>query len=289
MKQTSMNVKKHRLRSNYQTTIACFFSVFFTWSAFSTSVAARDIKTEFQDVQPKYIKTETGYAGICVEIIDELRKGLSRYGLNIVSPESFTPPIRIRSHLAEGSFDFHCGAARNKAREKTFGFSEKPLYSISTIVVGRADETLTIHSMDDLVKSQAAVSSVRGTNTAKLLSSRDGLLLGPMPSESESGLAMLKNERIRFFVYHDLGIHWLLKKMDRARIFRIQPAVLRQYSHWMMYSPRLDPDIRQLIEKELERLHNSKVIKEIINRYRLKAPRKIRTSKTALPSFKIEA
>ena len=263
-----MDVKTLNAKRNNRTALVVFFLIFWVFPMIPPPVDARELKTEFQDVPPKYIKTDMGYEGVCVDIINALQKGLSIHGLSITFPENFTPPKRIRSNLAKGTTDLHCGAARSKARENIFEFSEKPLYSVNTVVVGRANETLDIRSMKDLIRSQANVSSVYGTNTQKFLSSQNGLLLGSVPHESESGLSMVENGRIRFFVYHDIGIFWLIKKLKKESLLKIQPAVLRQYSHWMMYSPHLDQNVKQLVEDELQKLHESGSIKTIMKSYR---------------------
>lgn len=238
------------------------------------SITAQVLKTEFQDVEPKYIQTASGYSGICVDILEELQKGLNKHDLQIIFPKNFTPPKRIRSNMAAGITDLHCGSARSKAREKMFYFSRQPLYPVNTVVAGRAAEPLEIQSMNDLISSQAVVSSVHETNTHKLLRSQKGLILGPGPRNSMNGLDMLEKERIRFFVYHDLGIFWLIKKTKKESLFRIQPANLRHYAHWMIYSHHLEQSVRQLIENELEKLHNSGVIESIVTRYRPDGPRK---------------
>jgi len=259
--------KQFGVRAAIQPVLAWLFLLLSVFPTISSLADAQELKTEFQDTQPKYIKTETGFEGVCVDIMHELQKRLSNHGMSIVFPRSFTPPKRIRAHLAEGTTDLHCGAARSKKREKIFGFSKQPLYLVNTVVVGRADETIEIRSIDDLIKSQASVSTVYGTNTHRLLSSQNGLLLGPIPRGPEGGLSMVEKGRTRFFIYHDLAIVWIIKQSGKESLFRIQPAVLRHYSHWMMYSPHLDQSVRQLIEDELQELHKSGASETIMASY----------------------
>ena len=263
-----MDVKTPHANKNNRVVLVFFFLVFGIDPTSPSLAGTQELKTEFQDVQPKYIKTKTGFKGICVDIMEELQKGLNKHGLSIGFPKDFTPPKRIRSNLTEGITDLHCGAARSKAREKIVIFSRQPLYAVKTVVVGKSDETVDIRSMDDLIRSQASVSSVFGTNTQRWLTAQKGLALGSMPQESVGGLSMVENGRIRFFVYHDIGIFWLMKKLRKESLFKVQPAVLRHYSHWMIYSPHLDQSVKQLIEDELQKLHKSGAIKTITDFYR---------------------
>ncbi len=222
------------------------------------ATAEQTLTTDFQDVQPKYIRTGNKFNGICIDILKGLNKRLSHYGYIILFPNNFTPIKRIRANLYEGTTDLHCGAARTEEREKTYAFSEKPLYDIKTVMVGRADSPFNIQSMDDLVASKGRLSAVYGTNTHKFISSLNNVTLGPIPKEPFDGLLLVGAGRTDFFVYHDIGIKYMIKMTNKNNSYKIQPYIFRHYQHWMMYSPNLNVKIRKIIE--FKKIYNLKLI-----------------------------
>ncbi len=223
--------------------------------------------TEYQNVKPKYIESDKGIRGICVDILQALNQHLKPYGYVIQQPEQFTPIKRIRANLLEGKTALHCGAAKTKEREKVYTFSEQPLYDINTVMLGIADSPFNIRSLEDLANSKAKLSAVYGTDTHRFIASLKGIKLGPHPKEPEDGLLLVEAGRTDFFVYHDLGLKYMLKELNKKNTYVIQPYVFRHYSHWMIYSPLLDRHIKTIIENELSRLHQSGEIRSIINAY----------------------
>lgn len=225
------------------------------------------LNTDFQDTQPKFIKTSQGFTGVCVEILQALKQRLEHHDLTIAMPDRFTPIKRIRKKLLSGQTDMYCGFARTEDREKHFGFAETPLYPVQNIGISRAEDQLTLNKLQDLKQQNIKTSTLFGTNTYHYLKDEQKLNMGPSPTAPEEGLALVQAGRTDFFVYHSLGLPWMLKQSPFRDELQLQPVILREYHHWMMLNPNLDKQYQVLINQELNALKQQGILASILHKY----------------------
>lgn len=227
---------------------------------------ATELKTEFRDVQPEFIKVNNGlFTGICVELMNLIQKDT---GIKFKYSKDFIPTKRIQSDLEKGIIDVHFGLRKTEDREKKYLFGES-LYSVGYRVVVRKSDSIEIETLEDIKKlgAKGIVLSNFGTGTTDYLENQVKLTVDDGGKTTEANLIKLESNRGRFFIYYNLGLFYELQKSKLKNKIRILPKTFDSYEHYVVFYKKTSPEIIEKINNSIKKLKKTNEWKNIIDEY----------------------
>jgi ABC-type amino acid transport substrate-binding protein len=175
-----------------------------------------ELKTEFQDVPPKYVIQDGISSGISFEIMKYVEQ---KSGYRFIYEESLVPLARVSKNLENGSMDIQFGLQKTPEREKNLIFGPV-LYNVRILGVMRVDDPDTFRSLSELVQKQIIVLTPYGTGCASALSAVKGLIVDDGGRSAAANLEKLFNGRGKILIYHNLTINYLLRLPEFEKTFR---------------------------------------------------------------------
>jgi len=240
------------------------------WFFFSIAISPEAhsflVSTAYQETAPKFILDEQGNpSGVCVDIFNAIENESSI--LEFSKPKDYVPIKRIFHNMEKGTVLIYCGAGFNKKRAEKFNYSNIPLYTIKTVLVGSRDIGRDLTSIDDLRKyDDLTFSAIQGTSTYRLLKKLALPLSPQFVWKVDQGMALVARKKGSIFAYHSLGILYVMKNNKWSGL-KVLDVTLREYQHSMLYSKYLPDKYKAEIERTLKILKDNKTIDQIMLMY----------------------
>jgi ABC-type amino acid transport substrate-binding protein len=225
-----------------------------------------ELKTEFQETEPKYLKNSDGsFGGLCVDLL-RLIEQKSKYRFKY--PQDFVPTKRLHQNLENRQTDVHCGLALSAEREQVLRYGV-PLYTVQLLVAVRADDPIHVQGLDDIRRlgEHGRILTPMGTATYDYLVEQGGLLVDDGGKTPDKNLEKLESKRGRFFFYQSLNLLYEIHKAKNQGKFKVLPASFRDYDHWMVFSKALDDAIVNDILEVISAVKATPEYQEIVDRY----------------------
>lgn len=214
------------------------------------------LRTEFQDVLPKFVISDGVSSGISFEIM-KLIERKSRY--RFVYKESLVPLARVVAGLESGYMDIQIGLQKTPEREAKLVFGPE-LYSVRLVAVVPKDSLIgNTVSIRDLIASRSTVLTPFGTGASSILRAIPGLLVDDQARTAEANMEKMLSMRGSILIYHDLSLSYLMAKSRYAGLLRVVDIDSSGYAgfeplgQFIVYSRSLSgavvSDLNSLIEK----------------------------------------
>ncbi|WP_420547848.1 substrate-binding periplasmic protein [Curvivirga sp.] len=220
-----------------------------------------------QNSEPKYLIQEGGVlSGLCGEIYQAMKRELLKVGISVRFDDQPRPIKRILNDLEMGRSDVFCGAGRNEQREAAYIYSVRPVYYTSNVLVSHKDNSFFPKNFMDLKESGLLVGAFSGTTSAEFLKLQTGIRVDDAYTNLNEALKRVSDpSRSRLFYYHDLGMVYLIKKLDLP--LRIIPTKFRTVPQWLLYSRSTHKSLVAKIEDAILKIEISGELAEIQSRY----------------------
>ena len=234
-------------------------------SAFSV-----EVRTAAQDSQPKYIKSGTQIAGLCVDImkaVERIDPALTFSELN-----GFLALPRIEALLEEGALDAFCGLARTAQRAGKLDFIEPPNYFTHSVLAARIDDKVEIKSFDDLRKlgDEGVVLVVNRTVHVDILAAQPGIKFDASARDTSMNLRKLIEGRGRFVFQNDFALYDEIRRDRLENKLRVLPVRFEaeESARYFVVSKKMPAESRERILKALNELHQSGELARIFEVYK---------------------
>ena len=223
------------------------------------------LRTAFQDTASKVVRHADGtFGGICVDLMNLIEKNSN---FRFLRPTQFVSLKRIELGLSSQSVDVYFALLRNPERAQICRYLE-PLYSVHYVIVGRADDQVTLRGVDDLkrVAGKGPLLTVFGSQLGTYIQSL-GLVADDGAVTVEQNLGKLLSRRGRFFLYQDIAVHQALAQPPFAGKLRVFPLVLRTEELWLVSSFGVGAAVNDGLKAVVHRLKASGEWKSVVDRY----------------------
>jgi polar amino acid transport system substrate-binding protein len=236
----------------------------------ATAASAGAFQTASQAGIPfKFNAKSPDKPGICIEIVQALVRvdpELSFLGL-----ERELPLRRIEADLLSGQLDVFFALIRTPEREALRFLSSPVLYAVNHQVAVRADDTVSVSSLDDIrsLGRDGVILTTQGTAYPQYLDDFKGLLVDASTTHNGQLLKMLLAGRGRFFYQGDSTLRHQIKADGLEGKVRILPAVFKVDEQLVAYSPQLPVQRLGGLRKALELLNKNGELQRLRSRYGL--------------------
>jgi hypothetical protein len=221
-----------------------------------------------EGTEPKFVPgPQGGVIGLCIDIMHSMER--IDPGLRFEGHQQWMPLVRILYELSIGQQDAACGIQRTAERIPLFRFLDQELFSVSYMLVARADETAVINSWDDVRKlgPQGVLLTNRGFAATSFLEQLQGVQIDASASSTAINLQKLLAGRGRFFVHRTPGLQATLSQSGMAGKVRIMPTVMWRAPLYMALSRQLDPAVAERIRSALERMARSGELDRLLKKW----------------------
>lgn len=237
--------------------------------AVSSAQTKTVLKTEFQDVYPKYFVKDGVPSGISYEIMRLVERN-SRFTFEYSG--SLVALGRVSNDLSAGVMDIQFGLQKTPERESSMVFGP-PLYSVRIVGVMRADDPDSISSIADIVGGKHVVLTQLGTGAAMVLRSIPGLRLDDAAKSVAVNLEKLLIGRGKILLYHNLSVNAVLADPGNAGKFRLVEINVSGYKdlesadQYVVYAKHVPPSTVAEINGVIEALRKSGELGRITEKY----------------------
>lgn len=231
---------------------------------------ADTVTTFYQNSYPKYVQSNGGFSGLCMDIINAVE---AKTGIKVVNKgvpdNAFRPLKRIQVDISKGNIDVFFCLARNANREKHFDYISTPLYEVNHVVAVRSGEFPNIRSLDDIRElGPATMLTNFGTATERFLKKQGGLNVDATADSLELNLRKLLLGRGDFVYFHDIGLYSTIRQKFPNAPIDVLPAKFRSYSHYLVVSKKVPPRLKAALERALAELKQDGTLASIIEKYK---------------------
>ncbi|WP_420415415.1 substrate-binding periplasmic protein [Roseibium sp.] len=235
-----------------------------------TGLRAEEITTFYQDSYPKYIQTDGGFSGLCMDLIAAVETKIGTKIVNKGVPDNaFRPLKRIQVDIEQGNIDVFFCLAKNSKREKLFDYISTPLYEVNHVVAVRSGEHVGIQNLDDIRDlTSATVLTNFGTATERFLNNQIGLTVDATADSLELNLRKLLLGRGEFVYFHDIGLYSTIRQKFPNEELDVLPAKFRSYYHYLVVSKEAPNGLRETLEKAIRELNQDGTLAKIIKKYK---------------------
>lgn len=224
---------------------------------------AYDLRTEYQESFPKYIRRGAEFSGLCIDILHAI-EGESGLRIGAADPE-FTPFKRIQRHLENGEIDLFVGMKKTDARADQYVFLEHPIYTVVSMIATRNGHDTRIRKVEDLFGRTVMVPD--GAATAGEIRALYPAIRVDEGADIFGCLNKLLQARHEYVIYHDIGLYGAIREMGLQDEITVLPLILDRYDHYVAVSKHIPAETRQRLEDALERLDKQGQLHAIQTRY----------------------
>jgi ABC-type amino acid transport substrate-binding protein len=227
------------------------------------------LRTEFQDVVPKFMVSNGVESGISYEIMKmiEAKGNYSfTYKPNIVSL------TRISANLSSGAMDIQFGLQKTQEREAAMVYGPS-LYAVKLIGVMRMEDQNEIRSIDELIEKRETVLTRSGTTACETLRSVNGLIVDDGARTSEANLIKLLHNRGKILIFHNLNLNYVTAKPEYAgKVKKIELEIngykqLGLVDQYVVYSKNVPQTVIDDINAIIEGARRSGELAAIVSKY----------------------
>ena len=196
--------------------------------------SGQELKTEFQDTQPKFIQNSDGtYSGICFELMKLIEKNST---IKFSYPKQFIPAKRMEQNIVDRITDVQFGYGKTPDRVKNLIFGDT-LYDVDYILIANVNDQINIKSVNDIkaLGKDCLILAVAGTANATTMKNI-GLNVDSGAADVAANFQKLIANRGRLFSYHNLGLLYEINKPEYKGKFRVIPIVIEKTEHWVAFS-----------------------------------------------------
>ncbi len=174
----------------------------------------------------------------------------------------------IESALSKGMIDVFCGMLRRPEREVYAMFIEPPLYASRHKLMARAEDTVVVNDLDDLVAltPNNLIISTNGTAFPTMLRHR-GLTVDDTSSDNRVNVRKLIGGRGRFFYNTDMVLNHLQKHHPDRDKLRVLPHPMVEEVQYLALGKSLPPNVAQQLERALRKLKEQGELDRIFRYY----------------------
>lgn len=227
---------------------------------------ALEIRTAAQDSQPKYIREDSGFSGVCPDIWSAIARVDPQLRFTLV--HGFTPLARIEMQLEHGEIDAFCGLAKTPQRLDKLDFVQPPIYVTHSILAARMDETANPKNFDDLRRLDATVLVVTNTVHAQVLAEQQDIRVDAGAKDTSQNLQKLLAGRGRFILHNDFALADEIQRDQLGDKIKLLPTPMFTDGRFFVVSRQADPAIKARLAAALLTLQRSGELARIFNLYK---------------------
>lgn len=264
-----------------QLCVAVFLS-----SAFSQETIL--LKTEFQDVLPKFVVQDGVSSGISYEIMKLMEK---RSSYRFDYKERLVPLARVVAGLESGYMDVQIGLQKTPEREAKLVYGPE-LYSVRLVGVVPINSPLIDRvGIDDLIALKSVVLTPFGTGASVILRAIPGLQVDDQARTAEANMDKLLSVRGSILIYHDLSLNYLMARSKYDRLLRFVEIDSSGYAgfdplgQYLVFSVKVDSSVVADLGELVNTLRRSGELEAITGAYFNKEPSRRVTSPRQKPDF----
>lgn len=237
------------------------------------SITSYNLKTELQDVPPKFYSLPNGQiAGISFDIMQLIEKS-SEFKFSY--EKKLIPISRIIVNLEKNNTQIQFGLQKTSERQKNLIYGEE-LYKIKIVGLVRNNSTYNIKSISDLKKynKEIAILTQYGTAVDSSLKKINGLNIDSGSKSLENSMEKLLLGRGQLIIYHDLSINYLLnnpKYKGKFKLINIDfegNKELNEVAQYVVFSKEVPLKTREEINEIIKKMKKDNKINEILKNYR---------------------
>ena len=233
-------------------------------------VQAIEIKTAAQESAPKYFTNEdNSMAGLCVDIIRAIER--TDPEIKFSGYNHFLPFNRLQRQLEDGDLDVFLGFKKTPARLSKYRFVEVPLYQLDYKLATLSQDgidNIQLENLNDL-DPEMRVLTIKGTAAASFLHEKQRSFVVDDSARSPTKMIlMLKHGRARLAFYHDLGLFFVINRMNAGKDIQISSRSYSNYSHYLAFSRKVSPEVVERVTKALRKLSEEGDLDRIATRYK---------------------
>lgn len=221
-----------------------------------------------EGTEPKFVPGPQGsVVGLCIDILHAIER--ADPSLRFEGHQQWMPLVRVLYELSIGQQDAACGLQRTAERIPLYRFLDPELFSVSYMLVARADETAVINSWDDVRKlgPRGMLLTNRGFAATNFLEQLGGLQIDGSAASTAVNLQKLVAGRGRFFVHRNPGLQAILAHSGMAGKVRIMPTVMSRAPLYMALSRQLNPALAERIRSALEQMAHSGELDQLVKKW----------------------
>ena len=231
---------------------------------------AIELKTAAQESAPKYFKNEKSeIVGLCIDIIREIEQ--TDPEIIFSGHNQFLPFNRLQKQLEDGELDVFLGFKKTPARMEKYHFVEIPLYQLDykfAMLTDSDPSTFQIENMKD-IGPEVRVLSVKGAAAANFLRAQEpDFIIDDSASSPSKMIWMLKNGRAHLAFYHDLGLYFVINRMDEEQNIQVSTTSYSNYSHYLAFSRKVPQETVNKVTIALQKLREEGSLERIAQRYK---------------------
>lgn len=225
---------------------------------------------------PKFVQQGEGstrhVAGLCIDI----NRAIERQDptLRISGDQHSLPLTRIEAQMRTGTLDMACGLLRTRERESMFTYIEPPLFTVTYVMVARADDEVVISNWDDVrsLGDQGTILLIHGQGTLGRLKELGGLQIDAGGSDAKTNLQKLLAGRGRFYYHRVPGIATEIRRAALEGKVRVLPTVMDTQRFHMVVGRHVAPATLERLRHALVQLEGSGELKRLFDQWYDEAP-----------------
>lgn len=230
--------------------------------------AASMIRTAAQEAsEPKFISItvdgKPAVGGICIDIMRAIEA--IEPAIKFTGDQEWLPLARMQSN----QMDAICGLLYTKERALKYEYVDIPLFSVSYMLVVRADDEIQVSDWDDIRKlgSEGVILSMHNFAINDYLKNLGGLQLDTTAVSSRSNLNKLLARRGRFYCHRSPGIVAEIRKAGLEGKVRILPKVMLKEQLYMVLSKNLGSEQIKRIKTAITQLDSQGILARLFEKY----------------------
>jgi ABC-type amino acid transport substrate-binding protein len=218
---------------------------------------------------PKFIEAGGTVTGLCPEMLAALER--IDKGLRFQIDPRPTPIKRIEAELRDGRIDVACALLETSQRNEMAYRVSTPLFVLQERLVGRRDDTGTIHGLQDLAQAGDLVVTQSGASYADKLR-RAGVQVMETPGSSAVALRNVANKRARFYYTNELTGAYYIHSEGLSEQLRLHPGVMQSSPSYLWAARQLDANTQRRLEQAVAQARRSGELERIYQRYTREQP-----------------
>jgi polar amino acid transport system substrate-binding protein len=225
---------------------------------------------------PKFVQQGEGssknVAGLCIDI----NRAIERQdpALRISGDQHSLPLTRIEAQMRTGTLDMACGLLRTRERESLFTYVEPALFTVTYVMVARADDEVVISNWDDVrsLGDHGTILLIHGQGTLGRLKELGGLQIDAGGSDAKTNLQKLLAGRGRFYYHRVPGIATEIRRAALEGKVRVLPTVMDTQRFHMVVGRHVAPATLERLRRALMNLESSGELKRLFEQWYDEAP-----------------